>query len=362
MSPNKNRTTHDYTIPVIGIISFLILISLYFCNPAIAGYKKEIQIIGKTMGTTYKVKYISSDWASKSTWQKKIDIRLQQINKRLSMYDPESELSKFNKGPVGIYEAISNDFYTVLKTGQQLYDLSKGGWDGTIKPLVDLWGFGTRKKPDAIPSDKTISDTLVSVGFDHIKIKGYRTIQKNKMVTLDFGSIAKGYGVDAIAKLFMDAGLTDILVEIGGELFAAGKNKKGQTWSVGISRPDPVFAKQSLYKILKLNNQAIATSGNYRNFYQINGQTFSHIIDPKTGYPVRNQIVSASVIAPDCTMADGLATALMVMDVNDGIQLVNSLDGIECLIVQQKKDGDKKGRYLNHTSEGFKTLLIPSSN
>lgn len=328
-------------------------------NPVWAGFKKEIQFDGKTMGTTYKIKYLSSDRSSKSAWQKKVEIRLKQVNQHLSMYDPDSEITAFNKGPLGIYKNASDDFFTMVETGRHLYALSNGAWDGTIKPLVDLWGFGTRKQPDTIPSNATISEALLQVGFGHIQIQSPRQIIKNKSVTLDFGSIAKGYGVDAIARLFRDAGITNVLVEIGGELYASGKNKKGKLWTVGISRPDPVLAKQSLYKILRLNNQAIATSGNYRNFYTIEGRTFSHIIDPKTGYPVQNRIVSASVIAKDCTMADGLATALMVMDVQGGLDLINSLDGVECLIVRKKSNpADEKKPYTDYLSDGFQQLVV----
>jgi len=338
---------------LIGILIFLITYS----TPVTAAIKKEIIITGKTMGTTYKVKYITDKKHSKPIWQKRIDILLKQINKRLSMYDPKSELSTFNQAPLGNYDSASDDFFNVLSTGQTLHKMTQGAWDGTIKPLVDLWGFGTKEKPVDIPIQSDIKQTLTMIGFDHIQINSPQNIIKQKPVTLDFGSIAKGYGVDAIAKLFITSRINDVLVEIGGELFASGRNKSGKTWSVGISRPDKVFAKQTLYKVIQLNNAAIATSGNYRNFYAIKGKSYSHIINPKTGYPVQNSIVSASVISKNCTFADGLATALMVMNVKKGIELVNSLDGTECLIVQ-KAPGKEEQEYIDHTSKNFNALLL----
>jgi thiamine biosynthesis lipoprotein len=221
-----------------------------------------------------------------------------------------------------------------------------------MKPLVDLWGFGTRKGTGQIPETGRIARALADTGFNHIQISPGHRIQKNRAVTLDLGSIAKGYGVDAVAQLFVSSGITNLLVEIGGELYGSGLNPKGKPWSVGISRPDKQYAHQSLYKIIRLNNQAIATSGNYRNFFEKNGKTFSHIIDPRTGFPVNNAIVSTSVIAKDCTLADGLATALMVMDCQKGIDLVNRLDNTECLIIE------KKGQTLiSHPSKKFNDLV-----
>jgi len=338
---------------------FLVLIWL-FClfTPAAAGTQREVTLTGRTMGTFYKIKYLTDRLHSKPVWQKKVDILLKQVNKRLSMYDPESELSLFNQGAAGRYDHISADFFTIIHTGTTLYKITHGAWDASVKPLVDLWGFGTLKKPSDIPGPADIQQALNLTGYGYIKILPPHSIVKQKPITLDFGSIAKGYGVDEVAALFISSGIKNVLVDIGGELFASGRNKSGRPWSVGISRPDKIFAKQTLYKVLALSNQAIATSGNYRNFYRIKGKSYAHIIDPKTGYPVQNKIVSASVVSRDCTFADGLATALMVMDVKEGIALVNSLEGTECLIVQEMDPGSKPGRkFIDHLSKNFNALL-----
>ena len=300
--------------------------------------KTEYTLSGKTMGTFYTIKFLADKNKALDSWQTRVDTCLQDINKTFSMFDPESRLSIFNRQKTGTAMKVSSDFYSVLLTSQNLYHLTHGAWDGTVKPLVDLWGFGTRKSENKIPDPAEITLALSKTGFRHIRLLENHTLSKDADVTLDLGSIAKGYGVDAVAALFMSSGIRDVLIEIGGELYAAGKNKKGDPWSVGISNPEKDNSKQDLYKIVRLSNQAIATSGNYRNFFEMNGKTYSHIIDPKTGFPVDNHIVSASVISKDCTFADGLATALMVMDVEESLRLVNSLEGTECLILKQNGD------------------------
>jgi len=320
------------------IFYFVLSFFIFQSNGLAANFGQEYTLSGKTMGTYFTIKFITAKKPSLPLWQARVDKRLKDINKRLSMYDPESELSHFNHQEIKTPVPVSSDFYDIMLTAKKLYDLTDGSWDGTVKPLVDLWGFGTKKSIHKIPEPDKIALALSKTGFHHIDIKAQQALLKTADITLDLGSIAKGYGVDALARLFTSSGIHDVLVEIGGELYGSGTNKKGKPWSVGISEPDKQFANQNLFKIIRLNNHAIATSGNYRNFFEINGKTYSHIIDPKTGFPVDNKIVSASVISKDCTFADGLATALMVMDVQKAIALVNSLEDTECMIIQKKND------------------------
>ncbi|MCK5162071.1 MAG: FAD:protein FMN transferase [Desulfobacula sp.] len=326
---------------------------IFYSTGVASNLGRQYTISGKTMGTFYTIKFISGKKEPLPLWKSRVDIRLKQVNQKFSMYDPRSEICVFNRQKTEKTVNISSDFFSILLTAKKLYQLTDGSWDGTVKPLVDLWGFGTQKKSKKIPELAEITLALSKTGFNHINIKGKQSICKKKAVTLDLGSIAKGYGVDAISKLFISSGIHDVLVEIGGELYASGKNKKGKYWSVGISNPDKLYINQDLYKIIRLTNQAIATSGNYRNFFEMDGKTFSHIINPKTGFPTDNQIVSASVISRDCTFADGLATALMVMNVKKAITLVNSLDNTECLIIQKK---DQK--FVSHTSENFDDFVV----
>jgi FAD:protein FMN transferase len=335
-------------------IVFYFLLFCIFISPLPSAHaKRQYTLSGRTMGTFYTIKFISSKKISLVLWKARVDKRLKDINKRLSMYDPDSELSLFNGQKINTPVKVSSDFYATLLTAKKLYNLSGGSWDGTVKPLVDLWGFGTKKSIHQIPEPEKIAQALSKTGFHHIEIKGRQKILKTSDITLDLGSIAKGYAVDALAKIFISSGIHDVLVEIGGELYGSGRNKKGKPWSVGISKPDKQFANQNLYKIISLNNHAIATSGNYRIFFEIKGKTFSHIIDPKTGFPVDNKIVSASVISDNCTFADGLATALMVMDVQKALALVNSLSDTECLIIQKKTT-----RFISYPSDNFDRFLV----
>ncbi len=331
------------------LFSSFCLIAL-FTGPA-SGAGHLTVVTGKTMGTFYTVKWITKEKIAPDLWQEKVDTCLKGINARLSMYDPKSELSRFNRQPAGKPFRISKDFFHVLSLSRQIHELSAGAWDGTIKPLVDLWGFGTRNRKKDLPSPQAISEALSKTGFHKLKIQNQSLTANAPHVTLDLGSIAKGYGVDVLARLLRSSGIEDFLVEIGGELYGSGKNLKGKAWSVGISRPGKKELGRGIYKIISLDNMAIATSGDYRNFFVQGKKTYSHIINPKTGYPVDNQVVSASVLAPECALADGLATALMVMDVDQGIQMINDLPQVECLVVKAKGNGLEPIR-----SQGFHLL------
>ena len=334
------------------LLPILILSSLLLTGgPALAA-RHQTAVTGKTMGTFYSVKLITAKKEFPETWQNRIDNRLKQVNKNLSMFDPDSEISRFNRQPAGTPFEISPDFSTVLSVSQQIFQLSRGAWDGTVKPLVDLWGFGTRSGKFAVPEPDKIASALSRVGFDKLELTPKTLTATSGQVTLDLGSIAKGFGVDAVAGLLRSYDIKDYLVEIGGEVSGAGHNQKRKPWSVGIIRPEKNQMNQGIYRVVTLKDQAIATSGDYRNYVVKNHQTYSHIIDPKTGYPVKNQVVSTSVIAPDCTLADGLATALMVMDIKDGIAMINSLDQVECLIIQKTDTG-----FEEFESAGFAKLV-----
>ncbi len=326
---------------------------VFFCTDTTHALRQQYEFSGRTMGTYYTVKFISKKNEPQKFWQTRIDTLLRQINRRLSMYDPKSELSVFNNTAPGQPHHLSTDFHAVLTQADTLYTISGGAWDGTIKPLVDLWGFGVSGRDRPVPGKAQIDRARSFVGFHRIRLQKGLSVVKEAPVTLDLGSIAKGYGVDALLAIILDSGIDDALVEIGGELSAAGKNRKREPWTVGINRPDKSFANRNLIKIVQLNRQAIATSGDYRNFFEQDGKTYSHIIDPRTGYPTVNHIVSASVVANNCTFADGLATALMVMDTEEGIALVNQTPDTECLIIREQGD-----QLIEHASHGFEDLLV----
>jgi thiamine biosynthesis lipoprotein len=191
---------------------------------------------------------------------------------------------------------------------------------------------------------------MQNIGFNLIQIEDPHFLVKNlASVTLDLNAIAKGFAVDEISELLAAAGFENHLVEIGGEVYAAGVRADGKNWRVGINRPRKDAAFNEVYKAVSIANRAFATSGDYRNFFEIDGVRYSHVIDPRSGYPVSNGVVSVSIIADNCTLADGLATAIMVMGAEKGVQLANRLDNVECFIVVENPDG----RLLDFYSPGF---------
>ncbi len=316
------------------------------------GLKKEITLSGQTMGTTYHIKIITTYFDNLTSLKNQINKRLDEINKSMSIYMKESDISKFNTSPLNTRIQVSDDFILVMKTGKSLYIQTQGAWDGTVGPLVNLWGFGSKEMGSEIPSEDKIKKELEKVGFDRIEILEDRYLSKNNStVSLDLGSIAKGYGVDQVAKLIKNNNIEDFLVEIGGEVYASGRRKDGKSWRIGINTPRKDASANQVHKVVNLYNKAMATSGDYRNFIEIDGKIYSHIIDPRTGYPVSNQVVSVSIISDSCTYADGLATAVMVMGKTKGLELVSHLNNTECMIVIMEKDST----LVEHYSDGFRT-------
>lgn len=339
-------------IPAI-VVFFTLMISVWI--PAqCSATGSRLQIEGKTMGTYYHVTCFPRQDMNNETLKRLVDKQLQMVNNSMSMYSRTSELSRFNRIVPGEEFRVSREFLLVLRTGQQLFALTNGAWDGTVKPLVDLWGFGTKKQLTRLPSPETIADLLASTGFGSIVVSENTAKKLRPGITLDLGSIAKGFGVDTLARLLQSLDMNGFIVEVGGEVITSGRKPDATPWIVGISRPDKNQLSTSLYKTVRLDAKAMATSGDYRNFIELEGRTYSHIIDPATGYPVTNGVVSVSVISDTCVFADGLATALMVMGPETGIPLVNTIPGTECLIVVR----DARERLTDHESEGFSGYVV----
>ena len=304
------------------------------------------------MGTTYHITVITGYFQGIAGLKAKIDARLDEINRSMSTYRQDSEISRFNRfKQAGRKFKVSNDFFQVMQAGRAIYRLSEGAWDATVKPLLDLWGFGQAGPKNKVPPQTEIDALLPDIGFSNIETPAPGFLLKKRAgVTIDLSSIAKGFGVDQISDLLRNEGFENYLVEIGGEIMAAGNRKDGLPWRIGINRPRPDAAFNEVYRVFELRNQAFATSGDYRNFFEANGIRYAHVIDPRTGYPVSNGVISVSIAADTCTLADGLATAVMVMGADKGLDLINRLAGVEGLIVVEKKDGT----LVNYFSKGFK--------
>ena len=315
------------------------------------GFQKQVTFSGKTMGTTYHITVVTGFFENTKALKDQIDMRLDEINRSMSTYKEDSEISRFNAlKQAGKKFYITDDFFNVMTVAQHIYQLTGGAWDGTVEPLVTLWGFGKSENKKRIPTQSEIDALLADIGFDNIEISADRYLVKRKaFISLDFASIAKGYGVDQIAALIKMNHIKNFLVEIGGEVCAAGLRKDGKNWEIGINRPETNAPFDQIYKVVYLQDKGFATSGDYRNFFECQGKRFSHIIDPRNGYPVNNGIVSVSIVADTCTFADGLATAVMVLGHKKGLELVNNLENTECLIVV-RTDNET---LIDYYSKGF---------
>ena len=324
--------------------------------------REEVVFTGRTMGTTYQVKFVTGYFSKPKGLEQKVELRLAEINQSMSTYLPDSEISRFNRlATAGEIFPVTDDFLQVMRAARDIFEMSGGAWDATIDPLVRVWGFGPGTKKPGIPEPAELLEQRKNVGFDFIRILDNGVLVKtNPAVTVDLNSIAKGFGVDQIAALLRQEGQTDFLVEIGGEVVAAGRRIDGKPWRIGVNHPDKDAPVHQIYRVVELSNQALATSGDYRNYIEIDGRLFSHVIDPRTAYPVDNGVVSVSVIAENCTLADGLATALMIMGHDKGLALVQRLKDVEALIVVRAPDG----ALTDYASRGFPPDIFhrPSSS
>ena len=260
---------------------------------------------GLVFGTSYNITYQSND-----NLKLEIEKALAEVDASLSPFNEKSVITHVNKN-----EAVTLDdhFITVFRLSSEIYKDTEGAFDITVAPLVNAWGFGFK---NGITPDRHAIDSLMQfVGFDKVKLQDGKIIKTDDRLMLDCSAIAKGYGVDAVARLLKSKGIDNYMVEIGGEIVASGENPKGAPWRIGVSKPDDdsVNVSNEIQGIINISNRAMATSGNYRNFYYKGGKKYAHTIDPKTGCPVQHSILSATVVSDECAKADAYATAFMVM-------------------------------------------------
>ena len=268
-------------------------------------------IHGETMGTTFSVKFITTESVDISEIETEINNLLKDVNQQMSTYIPNSELSLFNKSTDTNWINVSQDLALVFSEAIRISELSEGKFDITIAPLVNLWGFGPQNKPETIPTTKEIDALRNFVGYKNINVRlSPPSIKKqHPMVTCDLSAIAKGFGVDKVSEFLNSKGIYNHLVEIGGELRASGK-KINNNWIVGISSPSQ---SGTIQEKISLNNLSMATSGDYWNYFEENGVRYSHTIDPQTGKPITHNLASVTVVANNCMLSDALATAIDVM-------------------------------------------------
>ncbi len=300
-----------------NIIIYLLFFLVISCNNK--SDNELIVISGTTMGTSYSVKYLNNSSQNIEEVKLNISAILQTVNAQMSTYLPDSELSRFNSLKDTSWFSVSDDLAFVLQESLDICRLTNGTLDITVGPLVNLWGFGPENKPTIIPTDSEIEKALKLVGWENISVTLDPPAVKKKLPNIycDLSSTAKGFGVDKVSDYLVSLGINSYLVEIGGELRAEGKKSIDKEWRVGISKPDN---NSSLQEVITLNNNAMATSGDYWNYFEENDVRYSHTIDPKTGRPIKHKLASITVFAETCLLADGLATAIDVMGDEEGYQ------------------------------------------
>jgi thiamine biosynthesis lipoprotein len=301
----------------LALLATLVL-ALFACFPSNNTGKDEILLQGRTMGTTYNIKVVGTkEQVEALNLQKKIDAVLKQVNQEMSTYIKDSEISMFNQSTSTEAIEVSPGFARVLKESIRLGHLSEGNLDVTVGPLVNLWGFGPEQRPDKVPSDELLAATKKRVGLQNLVLEGNLLAKKIPDLYIDLSTTAKGYGVDVVAELIEKNGITNYLVEIGGELRLKGFKSTGELWAIAVEKP--LTDERSVQEVIIPRDNAVATSGDYRIYFEADGVRFSHIIDPATGKPINHKLVSVTVIHPSSMTADGLSTTLMVMGMEKGM-------------------------------------------
>jgi len=294
---------------------------------------------GNTMGTTYTVKVVVPKMpeAERAAMHAAIRAALDEVDQSMSTYKPESQLSRFNRHRSGEPFAFSADVIGVFLLAQEVSEASGGAFDVTVGPIVNAWGFGPVKQARP-PTDAELAAARAGVGYRLLAIDAASgTIAKARPdMYADLSAIAKGFGVDQVARALDARGIERYMVEVGGEVRVKGRNAAGVPWQVGIERPDETAQRAQL--VVPMTNVSMATSGDYRNYYEKDGRRFSHEIDPTTGYPIRHRLASVTVLAPECAFADAYATALLVLGPERGHALALE-KGLAAYFIERRPEG-----------------------
>jgi thiamine biosynthesis lipoprotein len=321
-----------------GSVLLLLVFLLLACDQQEKVKPYALHYSDAIMGTGFTIKVSSMPVALKvDELKQQIKQLLDNLNGQMSTYQQDSELSKINKNQSKEWIAVSKPLYEVLLEAKRMFGLSKGAFDITVGPLVNLWGFGPDSMSFKAPDNELIATKLEKTGSKYLLIDD-ETQKIKKLIPelyLDLSAIAKGYAVDQVALLLENQGITDYMVEIGGELRVKGYNNRHQPWRIAIEKPTP--EKRGIQKILPLTDNSLATSGDYRNFFEVGGVRFSHTIDPRSGRPVTHKLASITILSDTTMEADALATALMVLGVEQGMNLAEQ-ENIAALFII-KTDG-----------------------
>ena len=334
------------------------IIALFFftCALLIAGCgqsdePQELYLEGKTMGTTFHIKvFAKQEKLDSLNLLPEINQLLKEVNQSMSTYISDSEINKFNQLAAGQVMPISSDFRAVVSESIRLGESTKT-LDVTMGPLIDLWGFGPDKKPTKRPSDAELTAMINNIGVDKLMLTEQGLAKTRDGLELSFSATAKGYGIDKVAELLESHDLTNYMVEIGGELRVSGTKPSNTAWRIAIEQPDAPPGAREVHKIVEPRTNGMATSGDYRIFYEMEGEIYSHLIDPITGMPSRHDLVSVTVLHPSAMTADGLATALTVMGMEKAKAYVQK-HNLAVYLIAKSKDG-----LITYSSPEFKPYL-----
>lgn len=302
-----------------------------------------ILLDGETMGTTWSVKIVPEgggaiDAARREELRRLVQGRLDEVNAKMSTYSPESELSRLNAWPESAPFSLSRETVEVLSIASEVAEKTGGAFDVTVGPLVDAWGFGPGLRTGTPPDEATIAALREGVGFRLLEISaGDSTVRKARPeVRCDLSAVAKGYAVDRVADALESLGIGRYMVEVGGEIRTRGTNDRGVPWRIAIEKPDPLG--RSIERIVPLSGLSMATSGDYRNFFEREGRMYSHLIDPRTGRPVAHALASVTVVHERCALADAYATAILVLGPEEGYRF-SVEEGIAALLIERDAAG-----------------------
>jgi len=310
-----------------------LLILLNACQHKTSARK---HIEGQVFGTTYSITCVTNPDDKRPLPHAQIDSLLAELSHTFSIFDTNSLIYRWNKGED---VPLNEDFLNVLRLSKTISANTDGAFDCTVQPLVHLWGFGKDGVRHTV-GDDTLAAIREFVGLQLVDLQGDSILRKDPRVQLNFNAVAKGYAVDRVADWLVEQGYTDCLVEIGGEVVARG-NKNGKPWKVGIQRPTETADgdKESIESMDLKDHRAVATSGNYRNYFEEGGVRYTHILDPRTGQPERTNLLSVTVLAPDCATADAYATAFMVLGHEKSAQIVKQHPELEAWFIVAEEDG-----------------------
>ncbi len=336
-----------------------ILVAFAGCDPVapIGEGPMEHRFGGHALGTEYLVKIITDDMLTPEEDEaisRAIMETLEKVDNLMSTYRPDGELYQFNASDSTDFQEISEETYTVFEIAMDVSERSGGAFDVTVGPLVNLWGFGPGGEAETLPPPEAdIEAARERVGYEQLELDPETpAIRKTRPdVLCDLSGIAKGYATDAVADALEAEGFDRYMVSVAGEMRTRGHNQRDEPWRIAIERPDP--GSRDIHAIVGLVDMTVATSGDYRQFFEYEGQRYSHTIDPNTGWPVRHNLVSASVIHNDNTYADAWATALMVKGLEEGLALAEA-EGLDAMLITEVEEGV----YEHQTTGDFDSYLL----